>query len=108
MGAGGTAPRAAIPNYRVAGKTGTAQTADASGALTQVVANFVGIVPADAPRFAVAVVVYKPQSGFYGGTVAAPIFQQLSQAALLSYGVPPSQGEPAALPWLADGSLTIP
>lgn len=105
---GGTAPRAAIPNYRVAGKTGTAQTADASGALTQVVANFVGIVPADAPRFAVAVVVYKPQSGFYGGTVAAPIFQQLSQAALLSYGVPPSQGEPAALPWLADGSLTIP
>lgn len=105
---GGTAPRAAIPNYRVAGKTGTAQTADSSGALTQTVANFVGIVPADNPRFAVAVVVYKPQSGFYGGTIAAPIFQQLAQAALLSYGVPPSQGEPAQLPWLADGSTTIP
>lgn len=105
---GGTAPRAGIPNYRVAGKTGTAQTADASGALTQTVANFVGIVPADNPRFAVAVVVYKPQSGFYGGTIAAPIFQQLAQSALLSYGVPPSTGDPAQLPWLADGSTTIP
>lgn len=105
--AGGTGERAAIEGYRVAGKTGTAQTADARGELTQVVANFVGVVPADNPRFAVAVVIYKPQAGYFGGIIAAPVFQAVAQDALDFYGVPPSQGTPPALPWAADGSLTL-
>ncbi|HHW82639.1 MAG TPA: penicillin-binding protein 2 [Actinomycetales bacterium] len=104
---GGTGTRADIDGYRVAGKTGTAQTADASGQLTQTVANFVGIVPADNPRFAVAVVVYKPQSGFYGGTIAAPIFQTVARDALTRYGVAPSETPPPQLPWTADGRTTL-
>jgi len=97
---GGTAPRAAINGYRVAGKTGTAQTPDATGALNGTVANFVGVVPADNPRFAVAVVVYKPTSGFYGGTIAAPIFKTVAEFALLHAGVKPSTGSPAVFPWV--------
>lgn len=104
---GGSGEKAAIPGYRVSGKTGTAQTADANGQLTQVVANFVGVVPSDDPKFAVAVVVYKPTSGIYGGTIAAPLFQTVATDALERYGVPPSEGEPAQLPWLADGTRNI-
>lgn len=99
---GGTAPRAAIDGYRVAGKTGTAQTADANGQLTSVVANFVGIVPADNPRFAVAVAVYRPTSGFYGGTIAAPIFKEVAEFALHNAGVEPSSGTPAEFPWIIE------
>lgn len=99
---GGTAPNAAIDGYRVAGKTGTAQTAGAGGGLTESVANFVGIVPADHPRFAVAVVVYKPQSGFYGGTIAAPAFQRVSEFALHTYGVEPSSGQPPKIDWIIE------
>lgn len=104
---GGSGERAAIPGYRVSGKTGTAQTADANGQLTQVVANFVGVVPSDNPRFALAVVIYKPTTGLFGGVIAAPLFQSVASNALERYGVPPSEGEPAQLPWLADGSRTI-
>lgn len=99
---GGTGPRAAIDGYRVAGKTGTAQTADGAGGLSASVANFVGIVPADAPRFAVAVVVYKPTSGFFGGTIAAPIFKDVAEFALHRVGVSPSAGEPATYPWIIE------
>lgn len=95
-----TGPKAAIDGYRVAGKTGTAQTSDSSGALTQTVANFVGVVPADNPRFAVAVVVYKPQAGFYGGTIAAPLFHDVAEFALHTYGVEPSSGEAPLFPWI--------
>nr|NLD40813.1 penicillin-binding protein 2 [Actinomycetales bacterium] len=104
---GGTATRAAIEGYRVAGKTGTAQTADANGRLTQVVANFVGLVPADNPRFAIAIVIYKPQSGFYGGTIAAPIFRELAVDALTRYGVPPSEEPAPELAWTADGRTSL-
>lgn len=99
---GATAPRAAIDGYRVAGKTGTAQTPDAQGNLTGTVSNFVGIVPADNPRFAVAVVVYKPTSGFFGGTVAAPIFKTVAEFALLNAGVQPSSGAPTVRPWVVE------
>lgn len=90
---GGTGTNAYIEGFRVAGKTGTAETADASGQLTQVVANFVGVVPADNPRFALAVVVYKPSSGIHGGAIAAPLFKEVAEFTLSSYGVEPSQGE---------------
>lgn len=99
---GGTAPKAAIDGYRVAGKTGTAQTADGTGRLNAVVANFVGLVPADEPRFAVAVVVYRPSSGFYGGTIAAPVFKEVAEFALHNAGVRPSSGSAATYPWIVD------
>ena len=99
---GGTAPRARIDGYRVAGKTGTAQTADGAGGLSATVANFVGIVPADQPRYAVAVVVYKPTSGFFGGTIAAPIFKDVAEFALHNAGVRPSTGSPTTFPWIIE------
>lgn len=98
----GTGWRAGIDGYRVAGKTGTAQTVDGGGGLGAVVANFVGVVPADNPRFAAAVVVYKPSSGFYGGTVAAPIFHDVLEFTLHTHGVAPSQGTAPELAWTRD------
>lgn len=104
---GGSGTSGAIPGYLVSAKTGTAQTADANGNLTQVVSNYVGIVPADNPRFAIAVVAYKPDTGIYGGVVGGPVFQQLAQEALTSFSVAPSTQPPANLPWAADGSTSL-
>lgn len=101
---GGTGTAGYIDGFRVAGKTGTAQTADASGALTQFVANYVGIVPADNPRFALAVVLYKPSTGIHGGVIAAPIFKEVAEFALHTYGVEPSQGEPPSVPLIIEES----
>lgn len=86
----GTGTRAAINGYRVAGKTGTAQVADGGGGISATVASFVGVVPAEAPRFAVGVVIYKPTSGFFGGTIAAPVFHDVASFALEKLGVAPS------------------
>ncbi|HLS62830.1 MAG TPA: penicillin-binding protein 2 [Ruania sp.] len=90
----GTGTHAAIDGYRVAGKTGTAQMPGDNGQLTEVAASFVGIAPADDPAITVGVVMYNPSSGIYGGTIAAPAFQEITSFALQSLGVPPS-GEPA-------------
>lgn len=86
----GTGTHAAVEGYRVAGKTGTAQTADGAGGITATTASFVGVVPADDPKLTIGVVVYKPTSGFYGGTVAAPVFQDVAAFALTDLGIPPS------------------
>ncbi|MBR5950592.1 MAG: penicillin-binding protein 2, partial [Actinomycetaceae bacterium] len=74
---GGTAPRGAIEGYNVAGKTGTAQVADENGRLTRRVSSFIGIVPAEDPQIAVAVVVYGASGAGYGGDVAAPVFKDV-------------------------------
>jgi len=86
----GTGTRAAVPGYRVAGKTGTAQKIDpATGAYssTQVVGSFVGFAPMENPRLAVIVVVDEPQSDAWGGMVAAPVFRRVVEQALPYLGV---------------------
>lgn len=93
---GATGNRAAIEGYRVAGKTGTAQVADGEGGVSDTAASFVGVVPAEDPQIAVGVVIYKPQSGFFGGTIAAPVFRDVASFALTTLGIPPS-GEVAEL-----------
>ncbi len=98
----GTGKRAAINGYRVAGKTGTAQVADGAGGITATVASFVGVAPAEAPRVAIGVVVYKPTSGFYGGTIAAPIFSEVGSFALQTLGVAPSTQAPDPYPLSPD------
>jgi cell division protein FtsI (penicillin-binding protein 3) len=86
----GTAPLAAIPGYRVAGKTGTAQRADpACGCYNGKTVSFVGFAPADEPRFLAYVVVQQPASGS-GGTTAAPVFHDVMSYTLQKYGVPPT------------------
>lgn len=103
---GGTGVRAAIDGYRVAAKTGTAQVADATGALTQTAGVFNAIIPADNPRLAVSVVVYHPQSGFQGGIVAAPVFKEIATFALRYLGIPPSETPPELYPVLEDEEET--
>jgi len=88
----GTGQAAQIPGYLVAGKTGTAQAADANGNMTRTVASFVGIAPADNPRVVVSVILYDPKSSIYGGEVAAPVFKDVATFALQTLRVPPSTG----------------
>jgi cell division protein FtsI (penicillin-binding protein 3) len=85
---GGTAPRAQIPGYRVAGKTGTAHKIEGGVYANKYIASFVGFAPASDPRLIVAVMVDEPSAGkYYGGDVAAPVFAQIMAGALRTLGV---------------------
>lgn len=87
---GGTAPRAQITGYRVAGKTGTSRKLEGKAyAADKYVAAFVGFAPASAPRLVVAVMIDEPAAGqYYGGAVAAPAFAQVMAGALRLLAVP--------------------
>jgi cell division protein FtsI (penicillin-binding protein 3) len=87
---GGTAPRARVAGWRVAGKTGTAHKAQKGGyAANRYVASFVGFAPVSDPRVVIAVMIDEPSAGeYYGGAVAAPVFAQTMQGALRLLGVP--------------------
>ncbi|MGH2967284.1 MAG: peptidoglycan D,D-transpeptidase FtsI family protein [Solirubrobacterales bacterium] len=90
---GGTASEVSIPGYTLAGKTGTAQVAVNGGySDSRFIASFVGFAPAQDPRLLVAVVVNAPQGGnYYGGTVAAPAFEEIAKFALPYLEIPPDQ-----------------
>jgi cell division protein FtsI (penicillin-binding protein 3) len=86
----GTGSKAAIPGFRVAGKTGTAQKIDPrtrSYSATQFVGSFVGFAPADHPRLAMIVVIDEPHGEAWGGTVAAPVFRRVGEQVLNYLGV---------------------
>lgn len=87
---GGTAPKAQIMGYRVAGKTGTAHKVAAGGyEHDKYVSSFVGMAPASNPRLIIAVMIDEPNNGqYYGGTVAAPVFASIMEAALRMLAVP--------------------
>ncbi|HTO52684.1 MAG TPA: penicillin-binding protein 2 [Myxococcota bacterium] len=84
---GGTGVQAALPNVPVAGKTGTAQKVK-EGTYSQkdYIASFVGIAPADHPRFVIGVFVDEPQGLHTGGVVAAPVFREVAAYALDQLG----------------------
>jgi cell division protein FtsI (penicillin-binding protein 3) len=95
----GTAPGAAIPGYRVAGKTGTAQRVDDScGCYRGVVASFIGIAPADKPRFVVAVALTDPRNGRFGSLLGGPVFKEVMTYVLQRWRVAPSGAKAPALP----------
>ena len=87
---GGTAPRARIIGWRVAGKTGTAHKQEKGGyAAHKYISSFVGFAPASDPRLVIAVMIDEPGAGqHYGGAVAAPVFAQVMQGALRLLNVP--------------------
>jgi cell division protein FtsI (penicillin-binding protein 3) len=87
----GTARRASVVGYRVAGKTGTAWKAASGGYSTnKYMAVFGGVVPASNPRLAAVVVIDEPSSGvYYGGEVAAPVFSAVMSGALRLLAIPP-------------------
>jgi cell division protein FtsI (penicillin-binding protein 3) len=87
----GTGTSAIIPGYEVAGKTGTASIPDPGkdALLTgDYNATFVGFAPANAPVLSMIVVIERPQSTIFGGTVSAPVFQEVMSYALHHYGIP--------------------
>ena len=87
---GGTAPKAQVPGYRVAGKTGTAHKLEGRGYTNKYVSSFVGFAPVSAPRLIVAVMIDEPSAGaHYGGEVAAPVFSTVMGSVLRTLGVPP-------------------
>jgi cell division protein FtsI (penicillin-binding protein 3) len=89
----GTAPRAAIPGYRVAGKTGTAKKSVAGGyAEDKYLSLFVGMAPASRPRLVMAVFIDEPKGkDYYGGLVAAPVFSKVMSGALRLLNIPPDK-----------------
>lgn len=85
---GGTATKAQVPGYRVAGKTGTAHKLEGGQYANKYVASFVGLAPASDPRLIVAVMVDEPSNGiYYGGDVAAPAFSRIMAGSLRTLGV---------------------
>ena len=100
-GPGGTAPRAQVMGYRVAGKTGTAHKQENGGyAENKYRASFVGFAPVSDPRIVVAVMIDEPTNGkYFGGEVAAPVFSGVVAGALRQLGVAPDAPmKPIVLP----------
>jgi cell division protein FtsI (penicillin-binding protein 3) len=89
----GTAPLAAVPGYRVAGKTGTAKKSVAGGyAEDKYLSLFVGIAPASDPRLVMAVFIDEPRGEeYYGGLVAGPVFSRVMSGALRLMNIPPDK-----------------
>jgi len=100
----GTGIKAAVPGYRVAGKTGTAWKASAGGYSTdRYLSVFAGVVPASRPRLAVVVMVDEPSGQlYYGGDVAAPVFSSVTSGALRLMSVAPDDLEHVAPVTLAE------
>jgi cell division protein FtsI (penicillin-binding protein 3) len=98
---GGTAPRAQIMGYRVAGKTGTAHKQENGGyAPNKYVSSFVGFAPVSNPRLVIAVMIDEATGGqYYGGAVAAPVFARVMEGSLRALGVAPDAPmKPVVLP----------
>ncbi|MCU0693174.1 MAG: transpeptidase family protein [Polyangiaceae bacterium] len=101
----GTGIEAAVPGFKTAGKTATAQKTDPATGKYSVdlyTASFIGFVPADRPRIAIAVVLDEPMITHAGGAVAAPVFRRVAQAALRYMGVSTGQEESVPLSEVGD------
>ena len=102
----GTAQKAGVPGFRVAGKTGTAQKVDPRGGYMSghYVTSFVGFMPADDPKFTLLVLLDDPtmkQGEVFGGTVAAPVFARIAEKTARYLDLQPTEQIPA--PQLATG-----
>ena len=86
----GTAAEAAMKNYVVAGKTGTAQKVEngtyASG---KFISSFIGFFPADKPELLISVVMDEPKEGYYGGKVCGPVFREIAERCASYLNIPP-------------------
>jgi cell division protein FtsI/penicillin-binding protein 2 len=86
----GTAPEAAMTDYVVAGKTGTAQKAENGVYVSgKFVSSFIGFFPADNPELCIAVVMDEPKEGYYGGKVCGPVFRDIAARCASYLNIPP-------------------
>jgi cell division protein FtsI/penicillin-binding protein 2 len=86
----GTAEGAAMKDYVVAGKTGTAQKAE-NGAYVpgKYISSFIGFFPADKPELLVSIVMDEPKEGYYGGKVCGPVFKEVAESCASYLNIPP-------------------
>jgi cell division protein FtsI/penicillin-binding protein 2 len=104
----GTAPGAAMKDYTVAGKTGTAQKVE-NGAYAEhkFYASFIGFFPADNPELCISIVMDEPKEGYYGGLVCGPVFKDIAERCASYLNVPADKNlqPPAASPPLVAASV---
>ena len=87
----GTAPTAAIPGYRVAGKTGTAMRYNsACSCYSGYTASFIGFAPADQPKYVVSVTIQDPKGMHWGGVLAGPVFKKVMSFVLQNERIKPT------------------
>jgi cell division protein FtsI (penicillin-binding protein 3) len=99
VSANGTAPTAAIPGYRVAGKTGTAMRFNSScSCYSGYTASFIGFAPADNPAYVVSVAIQDPQGMHWGGALGGPVFAKVMKFVLQSKHIAPSASKFKAYP----------
>ena len=97
VSANGTAPSAAIPGYRIAGKTGTAQRV-VNGKYSGYTASFIGFAPADKPRYVISVTIQAPQGMHWGGVLGGPVFKEVMSYVLEAKHIPPTNTKVVPLP----------
>ena len=86
---GGTAPDAAMKNYVVAGKTGTAQKIENGAYVSgKYLSSFIGFFPADNPEICISVVMDEPKEGYYGGKVCGPVFKDIAERCASYLNIP--------------------
>jgi cell division protein FtsI (penicillin-binding protein 3) len=108
----GTAPKAALEHYTVAGKTGTAQKVEHGEYVRKYVASFIGFFPADNPELCISIVLDEPKEGYYGGQVAGPVFKEIAERAANYLNIRPDIDDqkttPDVLVQAGDNRLTKP
>ena len=94
----GTAPGAAMEDYIVAGKTGTAQKANPAGGYSddKFISSFIGFFPADNPQICISIVMDEPKEGYYGGKVCGPVFKEIASRCASYLNIMPDEnsGQP--------------
>jgi cell division protein FtsI (penicillin-binding protein 3) len=107
VSANGTAPSAAIPGYRVAGKTGTAQRIDDTcGCYRGYTASFIGFAPADKPAYVISVTIQDPKGMHWGGYLGGPVFKKVMSFVLQSKGIAPTGAVVDPIPLTEKALLT--
>jgi len=102
----GTAPAAAIPGYRVAGKTGTAMKYnDSCSCYRGYTASFIGFAPADQPKYVVSVTIQEPQGLHWGGSLGGPVFKKVMSFVLQAKHVAPTAPKTESYP-LTEAALS--
>ena len=99
VSASGTAPGAAIPGYRIAGETGTAERVDPrTGRYSGYTASFIGMAPADKPKYVINVTIQAPQGLHWGGVLGGPVFKEVMSYVLEAKHIPPTNSKVVPVP----------